>query len=98
MEAWRSPPSATASPGCGRGCTGGCRLRPDLDLYTLFRAHRVAHPHRTTVIDALERRKHPERLLLVGDELPLALTGKRDRTALRARLAAELPTDHEQVG
>ncbi|MFI7356390.1 class I adenylate-forming enzyme family protein [Streptomyces avidinii] len=37
----------------------------------------------------LERRKHPERLLLIA-ELPLTAAGKPDRTALRERLA-EVP-------
>ncbi|MFD3327345.1 AMP-binding protein [Streptomyces sp. NPDC058701] len=35
----------------------------------------------------LERRKHPERLLVLG-ELPLTAAGKPDRAALRERLAA----------
>ncbi|MDT0488421.1 AMP-binding enzyme, partial [Streptomyces doebereineriae] len=34
----------------------------------------------------LDRRKHPERLLVVG-ELPLTPAGKPDRAALRERLA-----------
>ncbi|MEU9234185.1 class I adenylate-forming enzyme family protein [Streptomyces subrutilus] len=38
----------------------------------------------------LERRKHPERLLVVG-EVPLTAAGKPDRAALRARLAESLP-------
>ncbi|GLX41023.1 2,3-dihydroxybenzoate-AMP ligase [Streptomyces roseochromogenus] len=38
----------------------------------------------------LERRKHPERLLVV-EEVPLTAAGKPDRTALRARLAADVP-------
>lgn len=46
----------------------------------------------------LERRKHPERLLLVTDELPLTPAGKPDRTALRERAAAEFPTEHAQAG
>ncbi|MFE3883689.1 class I adenylate-forming enzyme family protein [Streptomyces lydicus] len=46
----------------------------------------------------LERRKHPERLLLVTDELPLTPAGKPDRAALRKRAAAEFPTDHAQAG
>ncbi|AJT63430.1 hypothetical protein T261_1745 [Streptomyces lydicus] len=40
----------------------------------------------------LGRRKHPERLLLVTDELPLTPAGKPDRAALRERAAAEFPT------
>lgn len=46
----------------------------------------------------LERRKHPERLLLVTDELPLTPAGKPDRAALRERAAAEFPTAHAQAG
>ncbi|MGW7440944.1 class I adenylate-forming enzyme family protein [Streptomyces sp. NPDC054849] len=38
----------------------------------------------------LERRKHPERLLVV-EELPLTAAGKPDRAALRARLAENRP-------
>ncbi|MEU9375295.1 class I adenylate-forming enzyme family protein [Streptomyces sp. NPDC048255] len=38
----------------------------------------------------LERRKHPERLLVVG-ELPLTAAGKPDRAALRERLARSAP-------
>ncbi|MDT0457365.1 class I adenylate-forming enzyme family protein [Streptomyces sp. DSM 41527] len=45
----------------------------------------------------LERRKHPERLLLVTDELPLTPAGKPDRAALRERAAAEFPSDHAQA-
>ncbi|MFF4605833.1 class I adenylate-forming enzyme family protein [Streptomyces sp. NPDC001339] len=46
----------------------------------------------------LERRKHPERLLLVTEELPLTPAGKPDRAALRERAAAEFPTEHAQAG
>ncbi|WEB44621.1 acyl--CoA ligase [Streptomyces yunnanensis] len=47
----------------------------------------------------LERRKHPERLLLVDDELPLTPAGKPDRATLRARLTAPgTPTHHAQAG
>ncbi|MGW2631076.1 class I adenylate-forming enzyme family protein [Streptomyces chattanoogensis] len=46
----------------------------------------------------LERRKHPERLLLVTDELPLTPAGKPDRAALRDRAAAEFPTEDGQEG
>ncbi|MEU5209943.1 class I adenylate-forming enzyme family protein [Streptomyces sp. NPDC020742] len=46
----------------------------------------------------LERRKHPERLLLMTDELPLTPAGKPDRAALRKRAAAEFPTAHAQAG
>ncbi len=38
----------------------------------------------------LERRKHPERLLVVA-ELPLTAAGKPDRAALRERLAEYRP-------
>lgn len=40
----------------------------------------------------LERRKHPERLLLVTDDLPLTPAGKPDRAALRVRAAAQFPS------
>ncbi|BDM69264.1 2,3-dihydroxybenzoate-AMP ligase [Streptomyces nigrescens] len=46
----------------------------------------------------LERRKHPERLLLVTDDLPLTPAGKPDRAALRARAAAEFPTEQGEFG
>ncbi|MGW7486275.1 class I adenylate-forming enzyme family protein [Streptomyces sp. NPDC054786] len=46
----------------------------------------------------LERRKHPERLLLVTDELPLTPAGKPDRAALRVRAAAEFPADAAHAG
>lgn len=49
-------------------------------------------------VRGLERRKHPERLLLVTDELPLTPAGKPDRAALRERAAAEFPTEHAQAG
>ncbi|WP_371680372.1 class I adenylate-forming enzyme family protein [Streptomyces sp. NBC_01276] len=39
----------------------------------------------------LERRKHPERLLVV-EEVPLTAAGKPDRTALRERLAGSPPS------
>ncbi|MEU9497858.1 class I adenylate-forming enzyme family protein [Streptomyces sp. NPDC048196] len=38
----------------------------------------------------VEKRKNPERLLLVSDELPLTPAGKPDRAALRRRLVAGL--------
>ncbi|MCQ4079265.1 acyl--CoA ligase [Streptomyces sp. RB6PN25] len=44
----------------------------------------------------LERRKHPERLLIVKDELPLTPAGKPDRAALRDRLAAAFRAEREQ--
>ncbi|WP_043268461.1 class I adenylate-forming enzyme family protein [Streptomyces sp. CT34] len=46
----------------------------------------------------VERRKQPEHLLLVDEELPLTPAGKPDRAALRARVAARLPIDHAQAG
>lgn len=41
----------------------------------------------------LERRKHPERLL-VAEEIPLTAAGKPDRSALRERLTESLPPAH----
>ncbi|MGX7761479.1 class I adenylate-forming enzyme family protein [Streptomyces angustmyceticus] len=46
----------------------------------------------------LERRKHPERLLVVTGELPLTPAGKPDRTSLRDQLAAAVPAAPAQTG
>ncbi|MFE2156969.1 class I adenylate-forming enzyme family protein [Streptomyces lydicus] len=46
----------------------------------------------------LERRKHPEHVLLVTDGLPLTPAGKPDRAALRARAAAEVSADQVRAG
>ncbi|MFI2186905.1 class I adenylate-forming enzyme family protein [Streptomyces sioyaensis] len=46
----------------------------------------------------LERRKHPEHLLLITGDLPLTPAGKPDRAALRARAADAFPADRTQAG
>ncbi len=47
-------------------------------------------------VRGLERSKHPERLLVVG-EVPLTAAGKPDRAALRARLTESLPQPRRGV-
>ncbi|MFD5734506.1 class I adenylate-forming enzyme family protein [Streptomyces sioyaensis] len=46
----------------------------------------------------LERRKHPEHLLLIAGDLPLTPAGKPDRAALRGRAADAFPADRTQAG
>ncbi|MEV7471821.1 class I adenylate-forming enzyme family protein [Streptomyces kronopolitis] len=46
----------------------------------------------------LERRKHPEHLLLLTGDLPLTPAGKPDRAALRARAAEAFPADRTRAG
>ncbi|GLW18749.1 2,3-dihydroxybenzoate-AMP ligase [Streptomyces sp. NBRC 13847] len=46
----------------------------------------------------MERRKHPEHLLLLTGDLPLTPAGKPDRAALRARAAEAFPADRTRAG